>query len=375
MRFSKLRLENWRNFARADVVLQERMFLVGANASGKSNFLDAFRFLHDLVRVGGGFQKAVADRGGVARLRCLAARRNADIVVEAAMANGKNEKWKYRLAIAQDNQRRPIVKEEKVWKSGKLLRDRPDEHDHDDKELLQQTHLEQIKANREFRDVADFFATIHYEHLVPQLIREPERSAGRKLDPYGGDFLERIASSPKKTQEARLRRIREALAAAVPQLAELQIYQDDYGVSHLQSKYEHWRLPEAWQAEADFSDGTLRLLGLLWALLDGTGPLLLEEPELSLHPEVVRHIPQMIAYFQKKNASQILMSTHSSDLLRDEGIAPDEVLILHPTPEGTLIETGLNIPEVKRLHESGLTIAEATMPQTRPPQAERLSYE
>src|SRR5436305_5839390 len=74
MRFTKIHLENWRNFTHVDVMLQQRMFLVGPNASGKSNLLDACRFLHDLVRVGGGLEKAVADRGGVARLRSLTAR-------------------------------------------------------------------------------------------------------------------------------------------------------------------------------------------------------------------------------------------------------------------------------------------------------------
>ena len=49
MRFSKIHLENWRNFTRADALLQQRMFLVGPNASGKSNLLDVFRFLRDLV--------------------------------------------------------------------------------------------------------------------------------------------------------------------------------------------------------------------------------------------------------------------------------------------------------------------------------------
>lgn len=71
MRFLKLHLENWRNFTRLDVVLQQRVFLIGANATGKSNLLDVFRFLRDLVRVGGGFEKAVADRGGVSSLRSL----------------------------------------------------------------------------------------------------------------------------------------------------------------------------------------------------------------------------------------------------------------------------------------------------------------
>src|SRR5260370_14250357 len=79
MRYSKILLENWRNFTHVDIPLQQRMFLVGPNASGKSNLLDAFRFLRDLVRVGGGLEKAVSDRGGVKRLRSLAARRYPEI--------------------------------------------------------------------------------------------------------------------------------------------------------------------------------------------------------------------------------------------------------------------------------------------------------
>ena len=65
LRFRRLRLRNWQNFLRVDVAVQDRLFLVGANASGKSNFLDAFRFLRDVAL--SGFREAVLDRrrGGV----------------------------------------------------------------------------------------------------------------------------------------------------------------------------------------------------------------------------------------------------------------------------------------------------------------------
>jgi len=353
------------------------MFLVGPNASGKSNFLDAFRFLRDLVNVGGGLEKAVADRGGVSRLRSLAARRQPGIVIDVQIGENDDISWRYRVGIVQDNNSRPFLKEEKVWKSGKLLLERPDERDLNDRELLRQTHLEQINSNRDFREIADFFNTIRYYHIVPQLIRDPERSAGKKSDPFGGDFLEQIASLPKKTQESRLRRIQNALRVAVPQLQELTEYKDNRGVPHLRAKYDHWRSKGAWQTEADFSDGTLRLMGLLWALLDGNGPLILEEPELSLHAEVASHIPQMMASIQKsqrKQARQIFVSTHSSDLLRDPGIAGDEVLILRPTSEGTKIEVSIDNAEIKLLLESGLSVSEAVLPQTRPPRAEHLSH-
>jgi predicted ATPase len=377
MKFSKVYLANWRNFTQVDVPLQQRMFLVGPNASGKSNLLDVFRFLRDLVRVGGGLEQAVADRGGISRLRSLVARRYPEIVIDVQVEDNGEIIWRYRIGIVQDNNSRPLLKEERVWKSGKLLLERPNKQDNEDKELLRQTHLEQINSNRGFREIANFFNTTRYYHIVPQLIRDPERSVGRKFDPFGGDFLEQIASSPKKTQESRLRRIQNALRVAVPQLQELTQYKDDRGVPHLRAKYDHWRSRGAWQTEADFSDGTLRLMGLLWALLDGTGPLILEEPELSLHSEVASNVPQMMASIQKsqkKQARQILVSTHSSDLLRDPGIAPDEVLLLRPTAGGTKVEVSKDVAEIKHLLESGLSISEAILPLTRPPKAEQLSF-
>ncbi|MBM3335410.1 AAA family ATPase, partial [Candidatus Sumerlaeota bacterium] len=89
-RFTYMNLKNWRNFADVQVDLQQRAFLVGPNASGKSNFLDVFRFLHDIVSVGGGFEKAVDNRGGVKSLRCLAARRIADIAVTVRLGNDED---------------------------------------------------------------------------------------------------------------------------------------------------------------------------------------------------------------------------------------------------------------------------------------------
>jgi hypothetical protein len=221
--------------------------------------------------------------------------------------------------------------------------------------------------------VAEFFQTVRYLHIVPQLVREPDRSVGRKNDPYGGDFLEQIARTPEKTLNARLRRIRNALQVAVPQLQGLELWRDERGTPHVRGKYEHWRPQGAWQTEEQFSDGTLRLMGLLWAALDGTGPLLLEEPELSLHPEVVRYIPQMFARLQQRNGRQILVSTHSTDLLRDEGIGLDETLLLEPGAEGTRIHAASDFAEIQNLLEGGLSLAEAVMPRVRPERAYQLT--
>lgn len=371
--FTHVRLGNWRNFVKVEVNLQRRVFLVGPNASGKSNFLDVFRFLHDIVAIGGGFQEAVSRRGGVSSLRCLTARRYSDIVVRVRIGGGEEPAaWEYELHFNQDNQQRPIIKGEIVVKRGVNILTRPDKDDKKDPKRLTQTYLEQVYANREFRELSDFLASTRYLHIVPQLIREPDRSVGKTNDPFGGDFLEQIARTQERTRNARLHRIQDALKVAVPQLHELELWRDVSGTPHLRGKYEHWRPQGAWQTEDRFSDGTLRLVGLLWAVLAGTGPLLLEEPELSLHPEVVRFIPQMFARIQRHTGRQILVSTHSSDLLQDEGIGLDEVLLLIPG-KGTSIRLTSSFAEIKSLLAGGLSLAEVIMPRTRPEKAQQLA--
>src|SRR5664279_899192 len=54
---SRIRLKNWRNFRELDVPLRDVSYLLGPNASGKSNLLDVFRFLRDVSKPrGGGLQ-------------------------------------------------------------------------------------------------------------------------------------------------------------------------------------------------------------------------------------------------------------------------------------------------------------------------------
>jgi predicted ATPase len=389
MRITHLDMQNWRNFRQVDVELVERVFLVGPNASGKSNFLDAIRFLSALVRDGGGLQQAVKERGGVSSLRALAARRNPEIGISATLGSGgeatgsngapRRVRWRYELRFthekAHDN--RPVVTHERVLEeNGNVLLDRPDERDMADPERLAQTAIEQVTANREFREVHAFFKDVRYLHIVPQLVREPDRSVGRTNDPFGGDFLRQIAETPKRRRDAQLRRIQRALQVAVPQLEELQLVRDPSDNAwHLQGRYTHWRRQGAWQSEAEFSDGTLRLLGLLWALLDGQGPLLLEEPELSLHPDVVRHVPRMLSRTQRASRTrrQIFLSTHSPDLLADPGIGLDEVFLLMPASEGTTVEPASEEQQVRTLLASGTPMAEAVLPRTAPARSSQLA--
>ena len=369
---TRLHLENWKNFTKVDVPLRRRVFIVGPNASGKSNFLDAMRFLRDIAEPQGGLQRAIASRQSISQMRSLHARRYPALVVEVDVALA-DVRWTYSLALTQDNNRVPRVEREVIRRNGRVVRQRPDDEDKSDPNRLTQTHLEQVSANKAFRELAEFFADLRYLHLVPQLIREPDRSVGRKRDPYGGDFLEQIISVPERTRKARFRHIEEALRIAVPQLQKLELTRDNKGVPHLRGLYEHWRPNAGWQGEEQFSDGTLRLLGLLWVLLDGSAPVLLEEPELSLHTGVVRYLPQVFARVARKSGRQIIITTHSADLLSDPGISGEEVVQLTPSGEGTVAELASSKREVRALLSAGLSVAEAVLPRTAPPNASQLT--
>lgn len=362
----RLIVKNWRNFQHADILLRERQFIVGPNASGKSNLLDIFRFLRDIVKTdGGGFQKAVKDRGGVSSIRCLAARRDPGVAIEVHLADNPDAAptWRYALEFRQEQRgyRRTLLNYERVWKNGEQILNRPDANDNEDPERITQTFLEQVNVNAEFREIAHFFRSVTYLHLVPQLLRFAGSIQGNIVeeDPFGQGFLERIAKANDKTRLSRLKKIENALKIAVPQLQRLEFLRDEVGRPHLRANYEHWRARGGWQQEDQFSDGTLRLLGLLWVLLESDSVLLLEEPELSLNAGIVSQLAPLISRMQKSGrCQQVFVSTHSDALLTDAGIDGREVLVLKPMREGTTVELASEIESVRALLEAGLTVGE-----------------
>jgi ABC-type branched-subunit amino acid transport system ATPase component len=242
---------------------------------------------------------------------------------------------------------------------------------------LTQTHLEQIASNVKFRPIAEAFQKTLYLHLVPQLLKNPNlgnRDAAGE-DPFGLRFLERVMATPEKTRKARLHKIEQALRIAVPELKDLTDARDERGMPHLEALYEHWRPHGGRQREDQFSDGTLRLIGLLWTLLEGDALLLLEEPELSLHTQIVSKLPPLIWRLQRGKGRQVFLSSHSAELFSDRGIKSTEVAMLRPRgSEGTIVELAADKENVRLLLEGGATMADAVLPLTAPANVQQLTF-
>ena len=376
MILTRLIMKNWRTFRSVDVALGDRVFLVGPNAAGKSNFLEVFRFLRDIAKSeGGGLQNAVAEAGGLKKIRCLGARGQTDVEIEVHLSDapGQPPRWRYSIGLNQETEEsKARLVYEKVFQNGRQVLNRPEDNSEDkrDEERLTQTHLESTFANQEFRDVGKFFERVNYVHLVPQLVRHPERFVASKIagEPFGLGFMERLARTSKGDRTDFLKRVGRALKVAVPQFKDLKYVEEKNGKPHLQVIYEHWRPPGARQQEDQFSDGTIRFIGLFWALLESEGLLLLEEPELSLNSEIVRQIPALMHKLAGKEGRQVVVSTHSGALLSDEGIGLEEVLLLIPHGEGTDVRPANSVNEAKALVEGGMRVGEAVLPLTSPQQ-------
>jgi len=255
--------------------------------------------------------------------------------------------------------------------------ERPDRIDSQDPMRLSQTALQQVNVNKPFREVVEYLSSVRYMHVLPQLVRDPKSFSPvpSSNDPFGRDLVSQIWNTKEKTRTARLKRINEALVPVVPQFRELAVEQDKAtGLPHLKAKYTHWRPNGAFQNESLFSDGTLRLIALLWVMFEAEGPLLLEEPEISLHEEIVRQLPSMFARMdktRKRTARQVFVTTHSRAMLDDSGIGADEILRLEPNGNGTIIRTA-DESDVSAMKE-GLSAADVLLPQTIPSQVHQLS--
>lgn len=386
MRIRRVKLKNWRNFREAEAAtLTDVVYILGPNASGKSNVLDALRFLRDIAKSkGGGLQAAIEDRGGLKKIRCLHARKETEVELEVDVENTDGVlSWTYTISFnfPERGSREPQVKREVVlsYSNGQeteALR-RPNSEDENDPFRLRETHLEQLSANSKFRELAKFLGEISYVHLVPQLLKFSDQIGGRVVtdDPFGQEFMHRIARTNAKSRNARLRRIGSALQSVVPHVQDLRFVNDDItGLPHLEIRFRHHRPHGALQREDQFSDGTLRLISLLWLLQEpGESPLLLEEPELSLNEEIVRQLPVIISRIKNQGRSkkQVFITTHSYALLSNPGINRDGVVIISPSMDGSSIRK-TNDSESRAI-KAGLSVGEVVLPSVQKLQYEQLN--
>lgn len=352
--FTRVLLKNWRSFVRAHAEFGRRMILVGPASSGKSSLLDAFVFLRDLATPGVGLLEAVGRRGGVRRLRCLAARQDSRLgLVACAGSQPGSHQWEFGIEILPGAGECPRIYREWLHRQGEPVFERPDPEDKLDPDRLLHSCLETADLSKPVREFAQFLRSVRRVNPLPGILRKESHAYAAWDTEMGGHVLNDMATTPEKTRNSRLRKILKELRAFAPPIRQLELHFDECGRPHVRALFEHWRPRGAWQSEQELSDGVLRLIAILWEALSGSGPLLVEEPENSLHEQLVRCVPQMLHRLACREGRQVVVAAHSASLVDGPGVSLSEVLLLCPGREETLLRPALAVGEAAELLRRG----------------------
>jgi predicted ATPase len=362
----RVRIRNYKSIAFCDVTLEPLTILVGRNASGKSNFLDALAFLRDAMR--GGLSQALADHGGMGSLLCKSRDSQAfSIEIESPYFNpilGEEFLFEYILKVPLNSGDRlpdPIEQYQVTSRSDSqkngFARQGKDLNlfggrAHSEDGSVPGVPLEVIGDQLVLRqygfhlDAADRYLPgelqrIGLYNFNPRTIRPPQKSnPGRLLDPDGGNLASVIRTTLKR-EPWYFERVGQYLAAITRtvELAGVESIGAYETIQFLVSRGE--QLPPMKFDASAMSDGTLRALATLVAAFQSIQPdgdpslIAIEEPETSLHPGAMNALVD--ALDEATLRMQVLVSTHSAEMLDNSTIRPENIRVVEMVDGQTLI--------------------------------------
>jgi predicted ATPase len=368
---TRVRIRNYKSIGECEVALGPLTFLVGPNGAGKSNFIDALRFVADSLRTT--LDHALRERGGIKEVR----RRSGghpthfELRLDFRTAAGGCGSYAFRVGakagggfevLAEDcivgDAAAPLLGKEAFYRvrSGKVEMNigvppaaSPD-----------RLYLVNVSGLEQFRPVYEALSRMGFYNLNPDVIRTLQPpDAGDILARDGGNIPSVLSQLALQRPDVKAR-IEEYLGKVVPGVRgvdrkslgpreTLELRQDIAGAK------------EAWRFfAANMSDGTLRVLGVLVALFQGAGgrrvPLVgIEEPELALHPGAFGVLRDSLR--DASLATQVLVTSHSPDLLDDSSIPPESILAVSSESGSTLVAPP-DAPSMSALREKLYTPGE-----------------
>lgn len=332
----RVAIRNYKSIAQCDVKLGALTWLVGANGSGKSNFLDALHFVHDSLD--NSLENALRERGGISEVRRKSSGHpnNFGIRLEFNLSDGTEGMYAFNIGALPNNAYEVKREECQIGRKGhgpQFLVEKGSVISTSAQVFPKTTadRLALLNASGlpEFRPLFDAIVSMGFYNLNPKVIREPQKPQdGRILKSAGENISSVIAHLTKSAPDA-LQSIESYLQQVIPSV---------HGVERkaigpmetLMFKQDVTGAKFPWEFYAqNMSDGTLRALGVLTALYqvgEQTRPTLvgLEEPETALHPAASSALRE--ALVRASGKTQVLVTSHSPDLLDDPSIGSDSIL-------------------------------------------------
>lgn len=340
-RVERLELENYKSFAHADAELAPLTAVVGPNSAGKSNFIDAFRFVADGLRLG--LPVAVERRGGfnAVRHRFTQLGKRRDIRISLVVREA-GIRYRYELhlvgraggqyAVGAESCSRlaPTGSEVLLDVTNGTLRTAPKGAvpQIDPQHLV----LPILGGTPELAPVATFLSSLKSCAISTDRLREPQEPAqGADLEPDGRNS----ASVLRELAAAQKEELITILGRAVPGVVNVRTTSRGPSLAIVFDKLIGGEKPLPFDA-MQMSEGTLRLFGILLALHQPKRPsmLTIEEPEATLHFAAAQ---AMLETFEQHAAeTQIVFTTHSADVI--DAVEIDSVRLVRSESGVSVIE-------------------------------------
>ena len=351
-------LRNYKSIARCAVELGALSFLVRPNGAGKSNFLDALRLVSESL--GMSLESALRDRGGITEVRRRSAGHPTHFAIRLDFSLPDHRVGHYGFRVGSAPKGGFAVQEEACEiRAGngashaffRVANGRVRDCSEKVMPPAQKGRLYLVAAASlpPFRPLFDALSHMGFYNFNPDEIREWQPSdPGHVLKRDGSNLASVLGLMQKENRES-YSQVVSFLSSVVPgvvgvsakQLSKKETLEFRQNVT---SKAPPWRF-----LAENMSDGTLRALGVLTSLfqaVDGEStriPLVgIEEPEVAVHPGaagVLRDALRVAAC-----NTQVIVTSHSPDLLDDKDILPECILGVSSnngqTTIGPLDETG-----------------------------------
>lgn len=331
----QVQIENYKSFASTKVVIQPFTVLVGPNGAGKSNFVDALRFVKDCLT--NSLALAVQNRGGIKSVLRRSIEHQTDFGFRLLIELDSEDRADFSFEIATNNSGAFSVKREKCI----VTKGESESHCYEVvngtfkkgiegiRPKIKPDHLALtvISAVEEFSPVYDFLSSMQFYSFVPDRIRQlQDKDAGLVLKHDGSNAAAvlREIQENKPDDYERLTRLLSLVAPSITKVEYTSIGQKET-LSFKQDMGD--TTPLSFEA-ISMSDGTLRALSILLAVYQSSSPSLIaiEEPEATIHPAALEILVDIL--FSGVYQSQILLTTHSPELLDDKDISLDNLLVV-----------------------------------------------
>jgi len=365
VKLTHIAITNWRNFAHIEFDLSSRLFVVGPNSSGKTNLLGALRFLGDIGRRG--LVAASEDLGGPDRYF----RSGADSAAFVATFNDTQNSTEFALFLRlmsagpKSTKRGSDADQTFAFPMTDPLTGEPNDRYLDVHQTItaggkkptdegESFPVEDEEAQR--TRVRQTLAGIRYIHPNPKKMLE----RSDRYDPdHGTGFFQHVGRFSDQQLDAVVDRIRPIMASVVPEIPNLSYQRMGLGTEVVFYSDTPVRGASGVYSHEQFSEGTLRLLGMLFDLATlprATSIVLIEEPETFLQASVVRSLPSLLAEVAMNRDVQMVISTHSPELIDSELVLPSQVLMLRSENGETTGEllSESNDPRIKAVVSAGL---------------------